>query len=132
MTKKFNVGDKVRIIETPSTSMLTRMTGLPLIGAEGVIVEVENAGTDVGGYIVSTKWYDALWVAHEWLELAEPEPVIEDDEFEEFDGVEITIKYNGENLDIEGNVEMNPIDNIDAIYGVVDALVGLLGIDLND
>ena len=125
---KFNVGDKVRIIENMSTSMLTRMTGLPLIGAEGVIVEVESAGTDVDGYIVSTEWYDGLWMAHEWLELVEPEEL----ELEEFDGITITIKYNGENLDIEGDVDMNPIDNIDAIYGAVDALFGLLGIDLND
>ena len=132
MANKFKVGDKVRIIENTSTSMLTRMTGLPLIGAEGVIVEVENAGTDVDGYIVSTRWYDSLWVAHEWLELIEPEPVMEDDEFEEFDEVEITIKYDGTNLDIGGNVDMNPAVNIDAVYGAVDALFGLLGIDLND
>lgn len=132
MEKKFNVGDKVRIVENMSTSMLTRITGLPLIGAEGVIVEVENTGGPVDGYIVSTKWYDNMWVAHEWLELIEPEPVMEDDEFEEFDGVEITIKYDGTNLDIGGNVDMNLAVNIDAVYGAVDALFGLLGIDLND
>ena len=64
--------------------------------------------------------------------VGEPEPVMEDDEFEEFDGVEITIKYDGTNLDIGGNVDMNLAVNIDAVYGAVDALFGLLGIDLND
>jgi hypothetical protein len=131
MEKKFNVGDKVRIVENMSTSMLTRITGLPLIGAEGVIVEVENTDGPVDGYIVSTKWYDNMWVAHEWLELVEPEP--EDDiEFEDFDGITITLKYNGSDLDIESDVDLNPIENVDAIYGAIDALLGLLGAELND
>ena len=134
MEMKFKVGDKVRIIENLGTRMLLRLTDLAIIGAECEVIalNIDEYAPMYNGYTVKGS-FGTLWMPEDWLELVEElKPIEEGIEIDDFDGITVTLKYNGTDLDIESDVDMNPIDNVDAIYGAIDALYGLLGIDLDD
>ena len=67
------------------------------------------------------------------VDLDKLESIIGKIELPENNGVEITIKYDGETINIDSEVELD-IENKhhDALYGIVEALYSLLGVKFDD
>lgn len=134
--KKFENGSIVVIKEVWGTNCL-ELSGEFKIGDKGVV-------KDYIGYRSGTHWYyvvfedKLLGFPHTWLELVD-EPVKReeeikhniDDEFDDNDGVEITIKFNGDEVTIGSNIPIYIDDEkAEVAFPLIEALYKLLEVEV--
>ena len=143
---KFNVGDRVRIKECLETICLSALQeGSIQIGATGTVIGIQN--DDVGCLVKFDKKNEFfnktdLWIDEDWLELdglradtinngfLNTYDIDIDDLFPENEGKTLTIQFDGENLDVKADddVELPDLNDkeVSILYNLVESLYELL------
>lgn len=147
MSKLLKEGTKIRMKRTVGVILASTVTDNFEAGSIGEIIGEHNGyheATDTTWYnvkfekgteILPEVWFEVIEEPKEECDCDKCKKCCDDVELPESHGVELTIKYDGDNLIIgNDNVDLRDLsDNETSIlYNTVDTLYRLLGVDLDD
>ena len=147
MGKKKKKGTKVKMKETVGVMLASLVTNNFEVGTVGEIIEEHNGYHEVtdatwynvkfekGTEILPEVWFEVIEEPKEECDCDKCEKCCDDVELPENHGVELTIKYDGDNLEISGgDIDLRELSDheLPILYNTVDTLYKLLGVGLDD
>lgn len=147
MSKLLKEGTKIRMKRTVGVILASTVTDNFEAGSIGEIIGEPNGyheATDTTWYNVKFKkgteilpevWFEVIEEPKEECDCDKCEKCYDDVELPENHGVELTIKYDGDNLEISGgDIDLRELSDheLPILYNTVDTLYKLLGVGLDD
>lgn len=147
MGKLLEKGTKVKMKETVGVMLASLVTNNFEAGSIGEIIGEHNGyheATDTTWYnvkfekgteILPEVWFEVIEEPKEECDCDKCEKCCDDVELPENHGVELTIKYDGDNLEISGgDIDLRELSDheLPILYNTVDTLYKLLGVGLDD
>ena len=146
MGKILEKGTKVKMIESVGVALASMITNNFEVGSVGEIIKKHHDSEETSAWyevqfengteIIPEVWFTVVEEPKEECDCNECEKCCDDIELPENDGVELKIKYNGDDLEVVGDDGINLKElsekEVFILYNTVDTLYRLLGVDLDD